>query len=81
MEILLNADKSKLLDVRFSGEGCAISRASASLLSDMIKGMDKESVMHLNKETVIKLLHTTLTPSRIKCATLPLEALKKCMIG
>lgn len=64
-------------DIRFTGEGCAISKASSSLLTDKVKGMKIKDVMKLGKDDIFDLLKTQLTPSRIKCALLPLEAIQK----
>ncbi len=66
-------------DIRFHGEGCAISQASASMLTETVKGMKREDVMALSLDDVQKLLGTTLTPSRVKCALLPLEAIQKAV--
>jgi nitrogen fixation NifU-like protein len=67
-------------DIRFSGEGCAISQASASMLTEKVKGMKLEAVMQLKTEDIIKMLGTELTPSRTKCAVLPLEVLTKAIM-
>ncbi|HCM82564.1 MAG: Iron-sulfur cluster assembly protein [Candidatus Gottesmanbacteria bacterium GW2011_GWA2_44_17] len=80
MELKLGKDGKTITDIRFSGEGCAISQASASLLTDYVFGMKKTDVMKLQKETVLDMLKTELTPTRIKCALLPLEALQKCIL-
>lgn len=69
--------KKIIKDVRFSGEGCAISQASASLLTEKVMGMTLEEVLALTTEDILELLGTTLTPSRIKCATLSLEVLHR----
>jgi nitrogen fixation NifU-like protein len=66
-------------DIRFSGEGCAVSQASASLLTEKVKGMDTDAVLHMNLHDILSLLGTTLTPSRTKCALLPLEVLQKAV--
>ena len=71
--------KSVIVDIAFSGEGCAISQASASMLTEKVKGMTKEHVMKLTSKDVVKMLGTTLTPSRTKCALLSLEVLQKAM--
>lgn len=66
-------------DIRFSGDGCAISQASASMLTEKVKGM---KIALLKKMTVLdieRMLGATLTPSRAKCATLPLEVLQKAI--
>lgn len=62
-------------DVAFTGQGCAISTASASMLTDYVKGKTKEEVLALDKDTVLKLLGIELTPNRLKCALLSLEAI------
>lgn len=79
MEILLSADKKKIADIRFSGEGCAINQASSSMLTEKVKGMAITSVMRLGRKDIEKLLGTTLTVSRVKCAVLPLEAIQKAL--
>ena len=66
-------------DVRFSGEGCAISQASASMLTEKVKGLNKAAVRKMNLADIEEMLGTTLTPSRVKCATLPLEVLHKAI--
>ena len=66
-------------DTKFSGSGCVISMVSASLLTDKIKGMEIEDVKKLDKRDILKLLKVPITPARIKCALLPLEATKKAL--
>ena len=66
-------------DVKFSGSGCAISMVSSSLLTDKIKGMKVSDVKEMNKEDIVKLLRVDVTPARIKCALLSLEAVKKAL--
>ncbi|MBI3559858.1 SUF system NifU family Fe-S cluster assembly protein [Candidatus Gottesmanbacteria bacterium] len=68
-------------DIRFSGEGCAISQASASMLTEKVKGMSVAQVQKLSRKDIEDMLGTTLTPSRVKCATLPLEVLQKAMVS
>ena len=69
----------RIKEIMFSGEGCAINRASASMLTELVQGMLIKDVMKLNFDDVQKLLGTTLTPSRVKCALLPLEAIQKAI--
>ncbi len=66
-------------DIRFSGEGCAISQASASMLTEKASGMKFSDVMKLKTEDIIDMLGTQLTPTRTKCAVLPLEVLHKAV--
>lgn len=66
-------------DVKFQGSGCVISIVSASLLTDKIKKMDVNEVKKLNKEDILRILKIRLSPARIKCALLSLEATRKAL--
>ena len=63
-------------DIRFHGRGCAISQASASLLTERLKGMPLEESKKINKDDVIGELGIDISPARIKCALLSLKVLK-----
>ena len=63
-------------DIRFHGRGCAISQASASLLTERLKGMPLEAAKKINKDDVIGELGIEISPARIKCALLSLKVLK-----
>ncbi|MBI4062514.1 iron-sulfur cluster assembly scaffold protein [Candidatus Gottesmanbacteria bacterium] len=69
----------KVRAVAWSGEGCAISQASASMLSEKIKDMNIGEIMMLTVGDITTMLGTTLTPSRVRCATLPLEVLQNAV--
>lgn len=72
--------KLKVIEaIRFSGEGCAIDQASASMLTEKVIGMTPAEVLKLDLEYIEALLGTKLTPSRVKCAILPLEAIQKAV--
>lgn len=77
MEIKVNKDSIE--DIRFTGDGCAISQASASMLTEKVKGMKISEVKKLKTNDIIAMLGTTLTASRTKCATLSLEVLTKAI--
>ncbi len=78
--VSLRVDGSdRIEDVRFDGEGCAISMASASLLTDEIKGKTLEDVGALDKTAVLANLGVPLSAVREQCAVLPLKALKKAL--
>lgn len=68
-------------DVKFTGKGCAISQASASMLTDEIKGKSLEEVKKLDKQSVFDLIGIPLGPSRVKCALLPLKVVKTGAYG
>ena len=62
--------------VGFTGRGCAISQASASLLTDEIKGKPIESAAGMSADDVLELLGIEISPARMKCALLSLETLQ-----
>jgi nitrogen fixation NifU-like protein len=68
-------------DVKFSGKGCAISQASASMLTDEIKGKALDEIRHIDKQFVLDLIGIPLGPTRIKCALLPLKVIKAGAYG
>jgi len=65
----------------FSGEGCAISQASADLMLESIIGKSIEDVKDLAKEDILEMLGIELGPTRLKCALLPLKVLKAGVYG
>jgi len=62
--------------VGFTGRGCAISQASASLLTDEIKGQSVDAAASMTATDVLDLLGIEISPARMKCALLSLETLK-----
>ncbi len=68
-------------EVKFSGRGCAISQASASMLTEMVEGRPLEEVKQISKEDMLETLGITLTPVRVKCALLGLKVLKSSIYG
>lgn len=67
--------------VRFNGKGCAISQASASMLTDELVGKSLDEIKKMDKDFVINLLGIPLGPARIKCALLPLKVIKAGIYG
>tara|TARA_Y100000310_G_C20673643_1_gene811641 strand:+ start:1107 stop:1499 length:393 start_codon:yes stop_codon:yes gene_type:complete len=74
--IHLDVKNKKINDIKFSGSGCVISIVTASLLTDMLKGFNIEDAKKLSGKDILKLLKTKISPARVKCAFLPLEAVK-----
>ncbi|OIO13206.1 SUF system NifU family Fe-S cluster assembly protein [Candidatus Gottesmanbacteria bacterium CG23_combo_of_CG06-09_8_20_14_all_37_19] len=66
-------------DIRFSGEGCAISVASASMLTEFVTGKSIKDVAKITTKDILNMLGIKLTPTRLKCALLPLEILQKTL--
>ncbi len=83
IRIELKLENGVISDVRFSGRGCAISQASASLLTDEIIGMPVEQAKTFSKDELLDLIGIPLdkNPVRIKCALLSLKALKVGLYG
>lgn len=75
MELNVSADQT-ITAVRFRGDSCIISRAAASILTELIQGRTLQEVTILPQEVLLTALHTTIRPARMKCALLPLHALQ-----
>lgn len=75
IDIRLNENK-RVKEVAFSGQGCAISQASASMLTEEILGKSLDELKQIGKENVLNLLGIELGPVRLKCALLSLKVLK-----
>jgi nitrogen fixation NifU-like protein len=74
-------DAGIITEAAFSGEGCAISQASADLLTENVVGKSIDEIKELTKESVIELLGIDLGPVRLKCALLSLKVLKAGVYG
>ncbi|MFQ5407052.1 MAG: Fe-S cluster assembly sulfur transfer protein SufU [Anaerolineales bacterium] len=69
-------DAERIVDAAFSGQGCAISQASASMLMEEIVGKTLAEVKSLSREDILDMLGIELGPVRLKCALLSLKVLK-----
>ena len=63
-------------DLRFSGRGCTISQASASMLTEELKGRSVEEARVFDKEQLLEMIGIPIGYARMKCALLSLKALK-----
>lgn len=77
LEMTAKLKDNKIVDIKFQGVGCAISIASASMLTSLVLKKDILSLKKIDKDFIIKMLGVSLGANRVKCALLPLEALKK----
>jgi nitrogen fixation NifU-like protein len=75
----LVVEEDRVSEVRFKGRGCAISQASASMLSEMIEGKTVEEVVQLGKDDVLEALGIAISPARTKCAFLSLRVLHRSL--
>ena len=80
IELFLELDAcDRVKDVKFEGKGCAVSTASVSMLTDRIKGRPLADVMAIGERDILDLLGIDVGPMRMKCAMLPLRALKSSL--
>jgi len=70
MDVVLDDDEEVVERVAFRGDGCAISQASASMLSEQLAGMPVEELQELDRDDVIDMLGVDISPMRVKCAVL-----------
>jgi len=73
--------EDRITDVKFNGQGCAISQASASMLSLMVKGKTLDEIKKIDKMDIVKTLGIPLSPIRLKCALLSLQVIKKAIFS
>ncbi|MFH1520447.1 MAG: Fe-S cluster assembly sulfur transfer protein SufU [Candidatus Micrarchaeota archaeon] len=81
VQLYLKVSNGIIQDAKFTGSGCAISQASASLFTNYLKDKLLADVKKISKKEILALLKIDLSknPSRMKCALLPLDALNKAI--
>jgi nitrogen fixation NifU-like protein len=77
--IFLDIKDDKISNISFEGQGCAISQAGISMITDKIKGMNIKDVKNLTSEDIYKLLGIKISINRIKCALLPLKSIQSAI--
>jgi nitrogen fixation NifU-like protein len=70
MDVVLDDDEETIERVAFEGDGCAISQASASMLSEQLQGMDIEELRAMDRDDITEMLGVDISPMRVKCAVL-----------
>jgi nitrogen fixation protein NifU and related proteins len=81
IRIDLKVQDGKIAEIKFSGRGCAISQAAASILTEMVEGEDLETVRDLSAQDILDELAIPISPARVKCALLGLKVLKSGAYG
>ena len=81
ISMTLRLEDGKVADVKFRGRGCAISQASADILTDNIKGRSVDELRGLTPDRVIEDLGVEVSPARRKCALLGLKVLQGGLYG
>jgi nitrogen fixation NifU-like protein len=77
----LKLDGDRISDIRFHGHGCAISQASASIISDELKGKTVAEIAALDRHFVADELGIELSPTRLKCGLLSLKIVQGALLG
>lgn len=77
IEMNIRFEENTAADIKYRAKGCVISQASASMLTEFVKGKTKSDLQNIDKNFIINMLGIELGPNRIKCALLSLEALHK----
>jgi nitrogen fixation protein NifU and related proteins len=79
VDIQLDPSKQKVAEIRFSGDGCAISVASASMLMAKLAGQPLADVAKVTRDDVLQLVAIPLSPVRVKCALTGFAALGRAL--
>ena len=77
MRVLLKLDGDRIATMRFVGRGCAISQASASMLTELLPGKSLDAVTAMGAGDITTMLGVELSPSRLRCALLALETAQR----
>ena len=81
MSLLLDEPKQRIADVAFDGRGCAISQASASILTDGLRGHSLDEVREMDPKSLLDDLGVPVGPARLKCALLSYKVLQGAVRG
>ena len=81
MTLRLDDGRSAIADVAFDGRGCAISQASASILTDGLRGQSLDEVRAMNPRDLLDELGVPIGPARLKCALLAYKVLQGAVRG
>ena len=76
IRIDMRLDGERVVEASFSGDGCAISQASASMLMELVQGKSLSEVRQISRGDVLEMLGIDLSAARLKCALLSLKVLK-----
>lgn len=77
----MRVEDDRVTEICYDGQGCSISQAAASMLTEMVQGKTLEEVRRISKEDILDAVGLQLGPSRLKCALLALKVLKTGAYG
>jgi nitrogen fixation NifU-like protein len=81
VRIDVRVENDKVKEIAFSGRGCAVSQASASILTEMVEGLPLDEVKAITKDDLLDEIGIPVSPARLKCALLSLKVLKAGLYG
>jgi len=81
IRIDVRTDGERVTAIRFTGRGCAISQAAASILTEMVDGQSLDEVKAISRDDLLEELGVPISPARMKCAMLGLKVLKAGLYG
>jgi nitrogen fixation NifU-like protein len=81
MTLRLDEARARIADVAFEGRGCAISQASASIMTDELRGLTLDDVRGMDPRGVVEALGVPIGPARLKCALLGYKVLQGAVTG
>ena len=70
IDVRLDEDEEVIQNLAFRGDGCAISQAAASMLTEMLLGKTIEELHKMDRDDMIEMLGVDISPMRVKCAVL-----------
>ncbi len=79
IEISVKYHTEKIAEISFTGKGCALAIAAASILTEYAKGKTKKELAVFSEDDMLRLLGIEVSETRKKCALLPLVVLKDCL--
>lgn len=79
LTLYLQTKRRAVIDASFQGEGCSISIAAASIFTQYLKGKSTTVLQKIDAKRMMSIVGITVSPGRIKCLLLPLEALKQSL--
>jgi nitrogen fixation NifU-like protein len=81
MGVQIKLEGDRISDLRFHGQGCAISQATASIISDELKGKTVAEVAELDRRFIAEEIGIELSPTRLKCGLLSLKVVQGALLG
>lgn len=81
IRIDVRVEDDRISEIRFSGRGCAVSQASASILTEMVEGKSLDEVRSIGRDELLEEIGIPVSPARMKCAMLGLKVLKAGVYG